>query len=154
MNKNNVLTLVEKDNMMKEVRETPITTFYSVDMREVKSYVKEMKFLEGKSFSFAPMLVLGTVDMSKGGAGIMWDTFLKYIFPWMLDIAKVFCAIKIAQGFYNEHRGGQKDGTGWSSLVSNGKWLIFFHLLPFFVGLVDGIGASMVNGLQTNPIGK
>lgn len=151
-NEDGILTLVEERKSI----EKPYLTNQAniIDLREVKSYVKEMKFLDNKALSIAPVFILGAVDMSTGGAGIMWETFMKYIFPWMLDIAKVFCAIKIAQGFYQEHRGGKNGETGLGSIVTYGKWLLLFHLLPFAVTLIDQIGVTMFNGLSQNPVVK
>lgn len=79
--------------------------------------------------------------------GIFWETFMTYLFPWFLDIANVFCVIKIAQAFYQENRGGSDKGTGMSSIVLYGKWLLLFHLIPFFVKLIDQMGLRMVKDL-------
>lgn len=82
-------------------------------------------------------------------SGVFWETFLKYIFPWMIDIAKVFCAIKIAQAFYQENRGGREAGTGTSAFVTYGKWYLLFWMIPWGVELVDQIGEKMFTDLQS-----
>ena len=79
--------------------------------------------------------------------GIFWETFMVYLFPWFLDIANVFCVIKISQAFYQENRGGSDKGTGMASIVTYGKWLLLFHLIPFFVKFIDQLGLKMVNDL-------
>jgi len=94
-----------------------------------------------------PVFMMGVVA-DPAGAGIFWDTFVKFIFPYFLDIAKVFCAIKIAQGFYEEHRGGGKGNSGFGSLINYGKWYILFALLPTFVNLIDELGKRMLDGLN------
>lgn len=79
--------------------------------------------------------------------GVFWETFMVYLFPWFIDIANVFCVIKIAQAFYQENRGGRDTGTGLSSIFTFGKWLLLFHLIPFFVKFIDQLGLRMVNDL-------
>lgn len=102
------------------------------------------------TYSFAPTpLILATATtVTTGGSGVFWDAFMTYIFPWMLDIAKVFCAIKIAQGFYQEKRGGRDEGTGFGALVTYGKWYLVFWLIPWGVELIDQIGGKMLNDLR------
>lgn len=81
--------------------------------------------------------------------GVFWSAFLTYIFPWMLDLSKVFCAIKIAQGFYQENRtGGQGGTTGMSALTKYGKWYLIFWLIPWGVSLIDQVGQQMFNELN------
>jgi hypothetical protein len=131
-------------NVANDMREMfPLSTAHIVDMPRIKESIKNMEFLEGKSFAFVPVLGLAT-----GGAGVFWDAFMQYIFPWMLDIAKVFCAIKIAQAFYEEKRGGRDSGTGFGSLVTYGKWYLVFWLIPWGVELIDQIGGRMLNELR------
>ena len=79
--------------------------------------------------------------------GIFWETFMVYLFPWFLDIANVFCVIKIAQAFYQENRGGADKNSGIAAITLYGKWLLLFHLIPFFVKLIDEMGLRMVNDL-------
>jgi hypothetical protein len=88
--------------------------------------------------------------------GVFWTAFMTYIFPWMLDIAKVYCCFMIAQGFYKEHKGvtGREGRSGFQSLVYYGKWLIAFHLIPVGVTLIDQIGIKMMTELQNQPLGN
>jgi hypothetical protein len=138
-------------NIIEEMRHTfPLSTAYIVDTPSIKESIKNMDFLKGgkgrKAYSIAmPTLVLG---MATGGSGVFWDAFMTYIFPWMLDIAKVFCAIKIAQAFYQERRGGRDEGTGFGALVTYGKWYLVFWLIPWGVELIDQIGGKMLNELR------
>lgn len=102
------------------------------------------------TYSIAPitLLAVATATSDFQGAGIFWDAFMKYLFPYLLDIAKVFCAIKIAQAFYQERRGGRDSGTGMEAVVTYGKWLLLFHLLPWGVELVDQLGVKMLSDLK------
>lgn len=101
--------------------------------------------------------VLATVGGMDVGAGVFWETFMKYIFPWMMDIAKVWCAIKIAQAFYQENQGGgmrgggSQGGGGMASFVTYGKWYLLFWMIPWGVELIDQIGGKMFNDLTTTP---
>lgn len=79
--------------------------------------------------------------------GIFWETFMTYLFPWFLDIAQVYCAVKVAQAFYQENRGGRDAGSGLSSMVVYGKWLLLFHMIPFAVKLIDQLGRTMANSV-------
>lgn len=82
--------------------------------------------------------------------GMFWEIFMQYIYPWFLDIANVFVAIKVAQAFYQENRGGSGSSSGsggMSALVVHAKWLLLFHLIPFFVKLVDEVGRKMTQEL-------
>jgi hypothetical protein len=140
----------KKKNIIEEMRQTlPLSTSYIVDMPSIKESIKNMDFIKGKngkSYSIAiPTLALG---VATGGSGVFWDAFMTYIFPWMLDIAKVFCAIKIAQAFYQERRGGRDEGTGFGALVTYGKWYLVFWLIPWGVELIDQIGGKMLNELR------
>lgn len=130
------------------------------EMNEVRKISPEpirrvSKFSNNYAFSIAPVgMVVATAVANTTGAGVFWDAFIKFIYPWLLDIAKVFCAIKIAQGFYNEKRAGKDGGSGLETLVTYGKWLLFFHLVPFFVLLIDQLGLKMVNDLKVNPMNE
>jgi hypothetical protein len=137
-------------SIIEEMRHTfPISTAYIVDTPSIKESIKNMDFLKGKgrkAYSIAmPTLVLG---VATGGSGVFWDAFMTYIFPWMLDIAKVFCAIKIAQAFYQERRGGRDEGSGFGAVVQYGKWYLVFWLIPWGVELIDQIGGKMLNELR------
>jgi len=124
----------------------PISTAYIVDIPRAKESIKSGNFLKNMNFAVAPI----TIGATKG---VFWGAFLTYIFPWMLDIAKVFCAIKIAQAFYQERRGGRDEGTGMSALVQYGKWYLVFWLIPWGVTLIDEIGQQMFTDLVDTPVG-
>lgn len=114
---------------------------------------KVSKFSGNYTFSIVPVgAIVTTVAVNTTGTGIFWDTFMKYIFPYMLDIAKVFCAIKIAQGFYNEKRGGRESGSGMETLVVYGKWYILFALMPYAVELLDQLSNKMLMDLRNEGI--
>lgn len=140
---------VVKNNPLEEMNKClPLSTAYIVDMPLIKKSVKD-SFKGGKAFSFAPM-ILATATIGSGG--VFWKAFLTYIFPWMLDIAKVYCAIRICQAFYQEKRGGRDEGTGFGALVTYGKWYLVFWLIPWGVELIDQIGGGMFNDLQKQSI--
>lgn len=130
-------------------RVAPLSTSLIVDIPEMKKSVKEKSknFLTNKSFAFAPVLMFAGGIGDNGG--IFWNTFLQYIFPWMLDIAKVYCLVRIAQAFYQEKRGGRDGGTGFSALIEHGKWYLVFWCLPILVDLIDGVGHQMFNELHS-----
>ena len=112
---------------------------------------KISKFSDNYMYSVAPFgMMLGATVANTSGSGVFWEAFMTYIFPWMLDIAKVFCAIKIAQSFYQEKRGGRDEGTGFGALVTYGKWYLVFWLIPWGVELIDQIGGRMLNDLQSS----
>jgi len=127
---------------------TSSSTAYIFDIPSIKRSIKQST--KGKAMSVAPFLVLGvgagTTD------GVFWQVFMQYIFPWLTDIAKVYCAIRIAQAFYQEKRGGRDEGTGFSAFVTYGKWLLLFHILPFGVELIDQIGEKMWIDLKNDHI--
>lgn len=141
LNGNGELELVNKkiDKIIKEVKE--------VNSKSVK---KISKFSDNYILSVTPVgLVLATTAVaSTAGTGIFWDAFMKYLFPYMLDIAKVFCAIKVAQGFYNEKRGGKDSGSGMEALLTYGKWYLLFTLMPWAVELLDQLGSKMLMDLR------
>jgi len=120
-----------------------IKNFQTIDFRQFKSSVKR---LWKEWFPFGEKNTTLAV-------GILWTAFSTYVFPWLLDIAKVYCAFMIAQGFYNEHKGisGRDGRSGFSSFVYYGKWLIAFHLIPFGVELLDQVGAKMLLDIKSNP---
>lgn len=124
----------------------PLSTAHIVDVRQIKESIKSRSrnFLKNTNFAVAP-LALATVNngFAMDGDGIIWKTFLQYIFPWMLDVAKVYCLIRIAQAFYEEKRGGRDSGTGFQALLQHGKWYLVFWLLPVGVELIDQIGHKM-----------
>jgi len=110
---------------------------------------KVSKFSNNYAFSVAPMgMVVATAVANTTGAGVFWDAFIQFIYPWFLDIAKVFCAIKIAQGFYEERRGGKDGGTGIENFVHYGKFYLLFALIPWIVELIDEVGSKMLLELR------
>lgn len=114
---------------------------------------KVSKFSDNYAFSIAPVgMVVATAVANTTGAGVFWDAFMKYIFPYMLDIAKVFCAIKVAQGFYNEKRAGKDGGSGLETLVTYGKWYILFAIMPWAVELLDQLGNKMLMDLRNGGV--
>lgn len=143
------MVLETADDLIEEMKMTmPISSTYIVDIPRIKSSIKSGSFLKNKSFSIAPIgLMMGAVTPT-GGSGVFWDAFMRYIFPWMLDVAKVYCAIRICQAFYQEKRGGRDDGTGFGALVQYGKWYLVFWLIPWGVELIDQIGSRMLNDLR------
>jgi hypothetical protein len=146
----NQMVEVKSRNVLNEMKTiAPLSTAYIVDMPKVKESIKNMDFLKGKTMSVAiPMLL----SVSTSGSGVFWDTFMRYIFPWLMDIAKVYCVIKIAQGFYEEKRGGRDGGSGIGTLVTYGKWYLMFQLIPFGVELIDQLGNRMLNDLLKDPV--
>ena len=82
--------------------------------------------------------------------GVLFPVFMENIFPWLLDLAKVYCALKIAQAFYAEKRGSSRDGdTGMGAVVQYGKWYLMFWLVPWFVEIIDQVGGSLLQEVQT-----
>lgn len=108
-------------------------------------YINQSKYT-AKSSMIAGLgaISLATINPQNG---IFWETFMVYLFPWFLDIAQVFCAIKVAQAFYQENRGGRDSGTGIGAMVTYGKWLLLFHMIPFFVKLIDELGQRMAESI-------
>ncbi|MFQ3543617.1 hypothetical protein Q7A53_05980 [Halobacillus rhizosphaerae] len=149
---NGELTLVGENILEKMRNHLPLSTRSKVDIPIIKEAIKNKgKKLSLAQFSFMPLPLIATATQL-GGSGVFWDAFLTYIFPWMLDIAKVFCAVKIAQAFYQEKRGGRDEGTGFGALVTYGKWYLVFWLIPWGVELIDQIGNTMFNDLQNKPM--
>lgn len=146
---NGCLSLVKPDPYKEVIQSLPLYQSYIIDIPTIKRTLK-YKF-KTMHLSVAPMPILGTVGIGSGG-GVFWEAFLTYIFPWMLDIAKVLCAIKIAQAFYQEKRGGRDEGTGMGALVQYGKWYLIFWLIPWGVELIDQIGEKMFKDLQSKPL--
>ena len=105
-------------------------------------YAKSSSIIGG-----ATSLVLLNATGINATDGLFWTMFQEYIYPWFLDLATVFVAIKIAQGFYQENRGGRDSGSGFNAVFTYGKWLLLFHMIPFFVKLMDEIGRTMSNHL-------
>lgn len=139
---NSLVFKLDSDNKLKLVKK---------ENREIKD-VEIVKKKGNYFYSFFPTatLIVGTAVANDVGAGIFWGTFMKYIFPYMLDIAKVFCAIKITQAFYQERRGGRDGGTGLEAVVTYGKWYMLFALTPWAVELLDELGVKMLSDLRSN----
>lgn len=111
-------------------------------------------FLSNDISAFAsnmtPTMTLPTTSTTDGiqiQDGLFWDIFMTYIYPWFVDVAQVFCAIKIAQAFYEENRGGRDSGSGVTAIVSYGKWLLLFHMIPFAVSLLNEVGQRMADSI-------
>lgn len=137
-------------------RIAPISTTLIVDIQKIQESIE-------KSIDKAEKTVVNTIrNFLKtpmvyavapiGGSGVFWEAFLQYIFPWVLDIGKVYCCIRVAQAFYQERRGGRDEGTGIQALLVHGKWYLALWLLPWGVELIDGIGHQMFTNLHNNPI--
>ena len=92
-------------------------------------------------------LVLMNASGVSAEAGLFWSIFMEYIYPWFVDLATVYAAIRIAMAFYEEQRGGRDSKNGFSSFVSYGKWLLLFHMIPFIVKLIDTVGQKMADSL-------
>ncbi|AYP68226.1 hypothetical protein PQE75_gp094 [Bacillus phage vB_BcoS-136] len=146
----NILREVKRNNIIDEMRNTlPLSTAYIVDVPMIKERIKQGSNNKNRLLSVSAPLVIGVASTAVGG-GIFWHSFMTYIFPYMLDIAKVFCAIKIAQAFYQERQGGREQGSGMSAMVTYGKWYLLFALMPWVVELFDQLGARMLIDLRTN----
>lgn len=127
----------------------PLSTAFIVDVPRIKESIKE----KGRYILRNPQyFAVAPVAVSSGG--VFWDAFLTYIFPWMLDIAKVYCLVRISQAFYEEKRGGRDSGTGFSALIQHGKWYLVFWLLPLGVELIDQIGSTMFHDMQGKTVIK
>ncbi|UGO51193.1 hypothetical protein PQE72_gp015 [Bacillus phage vB_BanS_Skywalker] len=138
-------SLVEKDALATMQEVLPLTsTAFIVDIPRTKESIHRYVRKGLGDGRFATVAI--------GGSGVFWKAFLTYIFPWMLDIAKVYCAIKIAQAFYEEKRGGRDGGTGMQAVVQYGKWYLVFWCIPWLTELIDGIGGTMFNELRSNKI--
>jgi len=107
----------------------------------------QAKSKRGEYARSSSIMVLTAATAINPENGMFWEIFMEYIYPWFLDLANVFVAIKIAQAFYQENKAGSNSGTGMGSIIVHAKWLLLFHLIPFFVKLVDEVGRSMVNDL-------
>lgn len=92
------------------------------------------------------MVMLNTSGIN-AEAGLFWEMFLQYIYPWFVDLATVYAAIRIAMAFYEEQRGGRDSGNGFGAFITYGKWLLLFHLIPFIVKLIDTVGQRMADSL-------
>jgi hypothetical protein len=114
------------------------------DLKNTWKYLKE-EFFGGKKGSIGVVLKSG---------GVFWPIFVDMIFPWFLDIAKVWCCIKICQAFLQERNGsaGSDGRTGLQALVHYGKWFLIFECIPFLVELIDQIGHKMVDQLSHQQI--
>lgn len=144
------LSLVDK-SIISEIENIASELIFNHDKdNEDKFFYKLSKFSKkskNKIYSVAPLPMVFAITGDIGGTGIFWDAFMKYIFPYMLDIAKVFCAIKIAQAFYQERRGGREGGSGVEAIVTYGKFYLLFALMPWAVELLDELGTKMLNDL-------
>lgn len=152
LNESGVLVLVDDMKVKNKIEKIQINKekLKKIEFKKVKNVINTKTVL-----ITASMLMCPTIGFAATGAvvsqGLFWKIFLTYIFPVLMDIAKVFCAIKVAQAFYQERRGGREEGTGIGALVSYGKWYILFCLLPFFVELIDEIGHKMYMDIKNMP---
>ena len=152
LNGDGVLVLVEDVKVENKIEKIQINK----EKSKKSNFVKVKNIINTKTVLItASMLMCPAIGFAETGAvasqGMFWKIFLTHIFPILTDVAKVFCAIKVAQGFYQERRGGRDEGTGIGTLVSYGKWYILFCLLPFFVELVDEIGRKMYMDIKDMP---
>lgn len=147
---NGTLNMVSTD-IFKEFRKvSPITSSYSYIPPKIEQ--KPTNRRKGvTAMSFALPVAIG-VATSITGTGVFWNAFMQYIFPYLMDVAKVYCVIKISQGFYEEKRGGRDGGSGMQSFVTYGKWYILFMLVPWGVELIDQLGGKMLTDLRVNPM--
>jgi hypothetical protein len=144
--------VLKTENVVQEMRRiAPLSTAFIVDVPHMKESIKKntKNFLKTRSFALAPVMGVATGVDSQG---VFWNTFLTYIFPWMLDIAKVYCLVRIAQAFYQEKRGGRDSGTGFQALLEHGKWYLIFWLLPIGVELIDQVGHRMFTDMHDKAI--
>lgn len=144
---------IKKRNVTENMRQSlPLSTSYIVDMPLIKESIKKDFSFKGKAMAFAPTGLILATTVVDGGSGIFWKAFMEYIFPYMMDIAKVFCAIKIAQAFYQEKRGGRDEGTGMGAFVTYGKWYLLFAIMPWAVELLDQLGSKMLSELRAGGV--
>lgn len=90
------------------------------------------------------LLTASSIDIKDG---LFWSVFMEYLYPWFVDLATVYAAIRIAMSFYEEQRGGRDSKNGFGAFITYGKWLLLFHLIPFFVKLIDTVGQRMADSL-------
>lgn len=141
------MVLQKSNDILEEINKSlPISTSFIVDIPNLKETI----IIKSKNFLKNPQLY--AVTPAIGSTGIFWKAFLEYIFPWILDIGKVYCCVRVAQAFYQERRGGKDEGTGIQALLTHGKWYLALWLLPWGVELIDGIGHQMFDNLRTHPI--
>lgn len=140
------MVLQQGNHILDEMQKSlPFSTAFIVDVPNLKELIK----LKGKNILKNPMMF---AVAPIGSTGVFWDAFLQYIFPWVLDIGKVYCCIRIAQAFWQERRGGRDDQSGIQAMLVHGKWYLALWLLPWGVELIDGIGGTMFENLRNNPI--
>ena len=123
----------------------PRIPLMELPMMPIKEKSKRGEF--ARSSMVLGLATASTVATMNPENGIFWEIFMQYIYPWFLDLANVFVAIKIAQAFYQENKTGKDSGSGMGSIVVHAKWLLLFHMIPFIVKLVDEVGRRMVTEL-------
>lgn len=144
--KNGEMVLQKSNDIIEEMSKSlPFSTALIVDIPNVKETIR----VKSRNFLKTPMMY---AVAPIGSTGVFWDAFLQYIFPWVLDIGKVYCCIRIAQAFWQERRGGRDDQSGIQAMLVHGKWYLALWLLPWGVELIDGIGGTMFENLRNNPI--
>lgn len=141
------MVLQRANNILEDMNKSlPISTALIVDIPNIKESIGK----KSKNILKTPMVY--SVTPAIGSTGVFWHAFLTYIFPWILDIGKVYCCIRVAQAFYQERRGGRDEGTGIQALLVHGKWYLALWLLPWGVELIDGIGHTMFDNLRQHPV--
>lgn len=128
-----------------------------------KRDIKEIPMMPTKDISFKPTGTFAKSSMLAGlssmalmtsagaSSGIIWDSFINYVYPWFLEVAKVFCIIKVAQTMYQNQSTGSRGGeaTNFGAILSWGKWYAIFLFLPFVVELIEGASQDMLKQLRT-----
>lgn len=105
-----------------------------------------------KSSMLAGLSSMALMTASAGtSSGIVWDSFINYVYPWFLEVAKVFCIIKVAQTLYQNQSTGSRGGeaTNFGAILSWGKWYAIFLFLPFVVELIEGASQDMLKQLRS-----
>jgi len=82
---------------------------------------------------------------------VVWNIFLHYIFPWMLDFFKVFCLFKVLTAWFKDS--GQEgrfggNGGGMQALYKWGGAYFLFTLSPFAFELIDQASQKMYHELM------
>lgn len=129
------LQVVDVENGILPTSTENMPNAYIIDINDLKNTAKYIKneWLGGEM----------AVHVS---TGIFWVAFMSYIFPLLLDIAKVFVAFKVAMAFYDENKsggGGHSSKSGFGAIKYYAIWYLAFWLIPWGVELIDQIGGKM-----------
>lgn len=138
---------VTRDNSFAYPNILKTSNYQIIDVRQIKKTIKKVW---NQWFPFKDKNATMAV-------GVFWTAFMQYIFPWCLDLAKVYCAWKIVQGFYQEGKGVGSGGGGggrggFGALVHYGKWYVALSLVPWGVMLIDEVAHKMSVELMSHPI--